>query len=198
MKIDRDLFSKLSQKYPTPIRVQKFLQSIPYNSEENGETVRSAYAALEANKIHCLEASFLAAAILEQAHYPPMVMSLESQDGLDHVLFLYKEKSGWGSVARSRDEGLEGRRPVFKSLKALAASYIDPYVDGTGRVTGYGIASFHEVQADWKFSKRNLWSVENYLIELPHKKINCSESRYQKLLKRFELGLAPLRRPHWL
>jgi hypothetical protein len=65
-------------------------------------------------------------------------------------------------------------------------------------VTGYGIASFHEVQADWKFSKRNLWSVENYLIELPHKKINCSESRYQKLLKRFELGLAPLRRPHWL
>ena len=198
MKIDRDLFSKLCQKYPTPLRVQKFLQSIPYNSEENGETVRSAYAALEANKVHCLEASFIAAAILEHAHYPPMVMSLESQDGLDHVLFLYKEKSGWGSVARSRDAGLEGRRPVFKSLKALAASYIDPYVDGTGRVTGYGIASFHEVQADWRYSKRNLWSVENYLIELPHKKINCSESRYQKLLKRFELGLTPLRRPHWL
>jgi hypothetical protein len=195
---DQDFFLKLCQKYSTPKSVQKFLQSIPYNSEEDGETVRSAYAALEANKIHCLEASFLAAAILEHAHYPPMVMSLESQDGLDHVLFLYKEKMRWGAVARSRDAGLEGRKPIFKSLKALAASYIDPYVDGTGRVTGYGVASFDDVQADWKFSKRNLWSVENYLIELPHKKINCSESRYQKLLKRFELGLTPLRRPHWL
>ena len=54
---------------------------------------------------HCMEAALSAATILEQRGYPPLVMSLESIDQLDHVIFVYRGPRGWGSVARSRDPG---------------------------------------------------------------------------------------------
>ena len=52
----------------------------------------------------------------------------------------------WGSVARSRDPGLHGRKPVFATPRALALSYVDPYVDYTGRVTGYAVVDLRD---DW-------------------------------------------------
>ena len=88
---------------------------------------------------HCLEAALSAAVILEQHGYPPLVLSFESIDRLDHVIFVYRTATGWGSVARSRDPGLHGRRPVFATPRDLALSYVDPYVDYTGRVTGYAV-----------------------------------------------------------
>ena len=56
-------------------------------------------------------------------------MGLESVDMLDHVIFVYRHRGKWGSVARSRDPGLHGRKPVFRSPRALAESYFDPYID---------------------------------------------------------------------
>ena len=73
-----------------------------------------------------MEAALSAAVILEQHGYPPLVMSLESVDQLDHVIFVYRATRGWGSVARSRDPGLHGRKPVFSRPRELALSYVDP------------------------------------------------------------------------
>jgi hypothetical protein len=39
---------------------------------------------------HCMETALVAAVILECHGYPPLVMSLESADQLDHVLFIYR------------------------------------------------------------------------------------------------------------
>ena len=39
---------------------------------------------------HCLEGALTAATILEQHGYPPLLLDLESQDKLDHVLFLLR------------------------------------------------------------------------------------------------------------
>ena len=47
---------------------------------------------------------------MEQHGRPPLVLSFESIDGLDHVIFVYSRAGRWGSVARSRDPGLHGRR----------------------------------------------------------------------------------------
>ena len=45
-----------------------------------------------------------------------------------------------GDRSRARAiPGLHGRRPVFATPRALALSYFDPYVDFTGRVTGYAV-----------------------------------------------------------
>ena len=85
--------------------------------------------------------------ILEQHGYPPLVLSFESIDELDHVLFVYRQRGRWGSVARSRDPGLHGRKPVFRTPATLALSYVDPYVDFSGRVTGYAVVDLRDARA---------------------------------------------------
>jgi hypothetical protein len=135
---------------------------------------------------HCLEAALTAATILEQHGYPPLVLSFESIDELDHVLFVYQRKGRWGSVARSRDPGLHGRKPVFSSARALALSYVDPYVDFTGRVKGYAVVDLRVLGSyDWRLSRRNVWKVERMLLDTPHSPIRTSDRRYRLLLARY-------------
>jgi hypothetical protein len=94
-------------------------------------------------------------------------------------------------VARSRDPGLHGRRPVFRSPRALAESYFDPYVDYTGRVKGYSVVDLKIMGAyDWRFSKRNVWAVENMLLKLPHRKIGRSLKRVARERKKYRDYLA--------
>jgi hypothetical protein len=191
------LFAKLARRYPTPRRVQRWLRSMPYNREIKGETLRSAAETLKAGTAHCLEATFLAAAVLERRGHPPLVLSLESQDGLDHVIYVFREKGRWGAIARSRDEGLHGRAPRFRSLRDLAFSYVDPYVDGKGRVTGFGLAHLDAAGADWRASPRFVWKVERYLIDLPHQRLPTSDLRYRKSLKRLRKNGPLTSGPGW-
>ena len=171
----------------TPRSVQRLLTGMRYNREGCGPTLRSFREVLRRGEAHCLEAALVAAVILEQHGYTPLLLSLESQDKLDHVLFVFREGGRWGSMARSRDLGLHGRRPVFRSLRHLAYSYFEPYVDTTARINGYGLASMYDLGGyDWRFSPRNVWKVERHLQELPHKPLPSSERRYRRLLARYE------------
>ena len=177
---------RLIEEHTTPARVQRMLTGMRYNWERCGATLRSFREVVRRGEAHCLEAALAAAVILEQHGYPPLLLSLESQDKLDHVVFVYRSGGRWGSVARSRDVGLHGRRPVFRSLRHLAYSYFDPYVDETARITGYGLASMYELGGyDWRFSPRNVWKVERHLQVIPHKPLPSSERRYRQLLARY-------------
>jgi hypothetical protein len=171
----------------TPEQVQRFLSAMPYNRERHGATLRSFRQTLRRDRAHCLEAAVVAATILEQHGYPPLLLSLESQDKLDHVIFVFKRSGRWGAVARSRDIGLHGRRPVFRSLRELTWSYFDPYVDSSGRITGYGLGNLYDLgDYDWRFASRNILKVENYLREIPHRKLRSSDQRYEKLFARYQ------------
>jgi len=172
----------------TPAAVQAWLNRLPYNTEQGGGTQRSFRGVVRHGMAHCMEAALSAATILEQRGYPPLVMSLESQDWLDHVIFVYRKKSGWGSVARSRDPGLHGRKPRFSSPRALARSYYDGYVDDTGRVKGFGVANLADAMGgyDWRLTTKNAWKVEQMLIDLPHRKLKSSIRRYRVLLKKYK------------
>lgn len=196
--MNKDFFKKLSSKLNTPEKVQKYLRKLNYNKEESGETLRSAYQALKAGKAHCLEAAFIAAAILEQKGYKPLVMSLESKDNLDHVIFVYQKNGLWGSVGRSRDEGLHGRKPVFKSLKQLALSYYEPYIDKTGCIVGYQIAHLDDGKADWRFSKKNVWKIEKFLIDIKHVEIKFNKAKYEKIHKKYLNGMLAPKQKSWL
>jgi hypothetical protein len=190
MKPDRSLFTtrewEIIQAHRTPRQVQRLLSSMPYNRETGGDTCFSFRRALGENRAHCLEGALIAAVILEQHGYPPLLVSIESQDKLDHVLFLYRQDGLYGSVARSRDIGLHGRKPLFRTARDLVMTYFDPYVDKTARVTGYGVASLYDLgRYDWRFSDRNVWRVERFLQELPHRAIRASDARYRKWLRRY-------------
>lgn len=171
----------------TPAQVQRYLcTALSYNYETRGETLTSFRTSLARRKAHCLEAALVAAAILEQHGYPPLLLSLESQDKLDHVVYPFRRNNLWGAIARSRDTALHGRRPVFRNLRQLVWSYFDPYVDTKARIIGYGLGDLRELGAyDWRFSGRNVWKVERYLCEIPHRALRSSERRYEQLVARF-------------
>lgn len=177
---------KLVQKLNTPAKVQRWLSLMPYNWEKDGATLRSFRELTKRNEVHCLEAAVAAAVILEQHGYAPLLLDVESQDLLDHVLFVFQDKGRWGSIARSRDIGLHGRRAVFRSLRDLVWSYFDTYVDFSGRIKGYGVANLYDLGSyDWRFSSRKMSKIENYLREMPHKPLQSSDRRYEKLLARY-------------
>ena len=178
----------LIRRLRTPQQVQRFLNRLPYNTEPppGRATLRSFRGVVRNHTAHCLEAALAAAVILEQHGYPPLVLSFESIDQLDHVLFVYQRSGRWGSVARSRDPGLHGRKPVFRTARDLALSYVDPYIDFTGRITGYAVVDLRILgDYDWRLSERNVWKVESVLLEYPHRPIRSSDERIDRLRKRY-------------
>jgi hypothetical protein len=179
---------RLIRRLRTPLDVQRFLNRLPYNTEPppGRATLRSFRGVVRDRTAHCLEAALFAAVVLEQHGYPPLVMSFESIDELDHVIFVYQRGRRWGSVARSRDPGLHGRKPVFATARALALSYVDPYVDRTGRVRGYAVVDLRAMGTyDWRLSDRNVWKVERMLLDYPHRPIHSSEQRFVRLRARY-------------
>jgi hypothetical protein len=182
--VERRLISRLT----TPRAVQRFLNRLPYNTEPppGRALLRSFRGVVRYRTAHCLEAAIAAAVILEAHGVPPIVMSLESIDGLDHVVFVYRTRRGWGSVARSRDPGLHGRRPVFRSLGDLARSYFDPFVDFSGRLMAYGAVDLRVLgRYDWRLADGNVWKVERLLFEIPHRPIRSSPARVRRLRRAY-------------
>lgn len=177
---------KIIRQHRTPYRVQRFLNELPYNHETSGQTLHTFRWVVRHRSAHCLEAALSAAVILEQHGYATLLLDFESQDDLDHVLFLYREDGRWGTVARSRDPGLHGRKPVFDTLRELVDSYAEPYVDFSGRIVGFGVCNLADLgNYDWRLSERNVWKVERFLIEMPHRRFHMPNQRYRYWQNRY-------------
>ena len=172
----------------TPAAVQAYLNELPYNQEPHGRaTLRSFRGVVRHGCAHCLEAALFAAVVLERHGFPALVLSFESIDQLDHVIYLYRRRGRWGSIARSRDPGLHGRKPLFATPRALALSYFDAYIDYTGRVKGYVVVDVaREMGAyDWRLADGNIWKVERMLLDFPHRRIASSNQRVRRLRDRY-------------
>lgn len=171
---------KIVRQHKTPYAVQQFLNALPYNAERDNETLRTFRGVVRHGSAHCLEAALAGAVILEQHGYPSLLLDLESQDSLDHVVFLYQRDGKWGTVARSRDPGLHGRKPVFGTIRELVESYAEPFVDLTGRLVGFGVYDLTVLgRYDWRLSARNVWRVQRALIEMPHRRFRMTNQRYR-------------------
>ena len=108
---------RLIARLRTPLDVQRHLNRLPYNTEPPpaGATLRSFRSVVRAGRANCLEAALFAATVLEQHGYPPLVISFESIDELDHVIFVYR-RAGAGDRSPARaipgctDAGPSSRR----------------------------------------------------------------------------------------
>jgi hypothetical protein len=179
---------RLIARLRTPSAVQAYLNALPYNQEPGGRaTLRSFRGVVRHGCAHCLEAALFAAVVLEHHGYAPLLLSFESIDQLDHVIFVYRKNGRWGSIARSRDPGLHGRRPVCADARALARSYMDPYIDFTGRVTGYIVVNIAALMGDydWRLSDGNVWKVERVLLDHRHRPLASSDARVKRLRKQY-------------
>ena len=177
---------RLVARLRTPDAVQAWLNALPYNTEAGAETLRSFRGVVRSGTAHCLEAALSAAVALEQHGYPPLVLSFESIDLLDHVIFVYRTSTGWGSVARSRDPGLHGRKPLFASPRALALSYVESYVDFTGGIKAYAVVDLRVMgEYDWRLSEKNVWKVEQMLLDWPHRRLIPSREKIAAMRLRY-------------
>lgn len=176
---------RIVERLSTPLAVQRWLRSLPYNWEP---TVRTFRGVVRERCANCLEAVLSAATILETRGHAPLVLDIESQDGLDHVLYLFRDRGRWGSIGRSRDPGLHGRKPVFRRIRDLVYSYVDPYVDGSGRIVGYAVFELDALtRADWRLAEGNVPSVERALVDSPHTPLRTSDRRYERALERYRV-----------
>ncbi len=192
----------------TPRQAQAFVDSIPYNTEVEGPSARTFRGVMRTHRAHCLEAALSVATILEPHGFPPLLLDLRSKDRLDHVLFLFEHNGRFGTVARSRDPGLHGRLPVFRTLESLVRSYVPPFIDRTGRIIGYATYDLRRLErCDWRLSERNVWAVQRALIKNRGHRIVTSDDEYQRWHRRFlrfcerHPGEKPLyypRRDRWL
>ena len=173
----------LIRRLRTPQQVQHWIHSLQYNKQE---TMRTLPDVVKSNKAHCLEAVLAACAILEHHGHPPLILDLESADLLDHTLFLFKKNGKFGSVAMSHDVGLYGRRPVFSTIQALVRSYAIPYIDAKAAITGYGVLNLRDLSnASWRFSKRNVWYVEEALRQIPHHRFSLPPATLKYWRRRY-------------
>jgi len=186
---------RLIRRLNTPLKVQAWLKSLDYHMKD---TMRTLPEIVRTRSVHCLEGALAAAAILEHhghaqhrsgatgAGYPPLLLDIDSKDKLGHVLFLYKRNGRYGTVGISRDIGLYGRKPAYKTIHSLVASYAAPYIDAEAHITRYGVFDLRTLHDDcWRDSKRQVWYVECALIAMPHKKFHSSPAFVRYWRRRF-------------
>ena len=112
----------------TPQKIQDYLESIPFNHEEDGETCRSAYEVTRHKKAHCLEGAFLACSALLLQKRKPIIISLKvNNKDFDHVITIYKENGYFGAISKTNHAVLGWRDPIYKTIRELVMSYFHEY-----------------------------------------------------------------------
>jgi hypothetical protein len=153
----------------SPAKIQAFLDATPYNtSAEN----RCPLRVIHDRQAHCLDGGLFAAAVLRRLGYPPLIIDLLPEPGMDddHILAVYNYCGCYGAVAKSNFSGLRFREPVFRSLRELVMSYFEDFfnVDGLKTLRGYTrpvhLASFDRL--DWEVSDNGANAIEKYLYKL--------------------------------
>ena len=156
----------------TPMKIQRYLDSIDYNLEKGGDTLRSPRRVIRDRTAHCAEGAFLAAAALRVNGGPPLLVDLEAERDDDHVLAVYRERGLWGSVAISKFAGLRFRSPVYRTLRELVMSYFDHYYNWAGERSlrrysrPVSLARFDRIS--WMTSDDDLWPIVDHLAAIPH------------------------------
>ena len=157
----------------TPVRIQRFLDNeIVYNTEPDGETIRSPRRVLRDRVAHCLEGALMAAAALRIAGFPPLLLDLASVRDDDHVLAVFRQHDRWGAIAKSKYTGLRFREPVYRTLRELAMSYFELYFNESGEKTlrqysrPVNLARFDPIP--WMTSEHDLWPISEHLQRIPH------------------------------
>jgi hypothetical protein len=120
----------------SPIKIQSFLDVIPYSEDE---FYRCPLRVLRERKAHCFDGGLFAAMALRRIGHPPLILELipNGRDD-DHILALFKRYDHWGAVAQSNFTGLRYREPVYRSLRELVMSYFEDYFNAAGEKTLVG------------------------------------------------------------
>jgi len=158
----------------SPAGIQRALDAMPYHLASTAWSPRRVLAERTA---HCLEGAIFAAAALRVLGFPPLLLDLEAVQDTDHVLAVWRERGGWGAIAKSNFSGLRFRAPVYRTLRELVMSYFEGYVNLRGERTlrAYSrpssLARFDRSHPGWETAGQDLWFVAEHLARVRHARL---------------------------
>lgn len=153
-----------------PWRIQRYLDSIDYDHE--GRSCRSPRRVLRERSAQCMDGALLAAAALRVQGHPPLIVDLEAERDVDHVIAVFRWRGRWGGVARSNYSGLRYREPIYRTIRELAASYFESYFNLRREKTlrrysrPVNLRRFDAI--DWMTSQQDLWDIPLHLVHIRH------------------------------
>ncbi len=116
---------RVIDRLTTPIRVQTFLDELPYSVESD---YRCPLRVLRDRVAHCFDGALFGAAAMRRLGHPPLIVNMLANDrDDDHMLALYRRDGHWGAVAKSNFAGLRFREPVYRTLHELVMSYFEQF-----------------------------------------------------------------------
>jgi len=165
------------RRLDSPHKVQAFLTALRQNFEPNGDSCRPVRVVLRERSAHCIEGAMLAAAALWVHGEPPLLLDLRAAEGqdVDHVVALYRRNGAWGTLAKANGPMLRGRDPVYRTLRELAMSYFDEYVNKRGRKTLREYSRPFDLRsldpALWVGGEQDVWDLVERLDAHPHTRV---------------------------
>ena len=156
----------------TPRGVQRALDAMPYHI---GSTAWAPRRVLSEWTAHCLEGAVFAASALRVLGFPPLLLDLEAVQDTDHVIAVFRLRGHWGAIAKSNFSGLRYREPVHRTLRVLAMSYFEGYVNlrGDRTLRAYSrpvnLARFDRAHPGWMTADEEVWFIPQHLVGIPHR-----------------------------
>lgn len=128
-------YFKRGKELATPQKIQDFLDKMPFNFEEEGETYMSPKRALRENKMHCFEGALFACSCLQKLGIKNYLLDLKVKDlkkDSDHTLCIFKINGFWGAISKTNHSVLRWRDPIYKTCRELAVTYFHEYFLDSG------------------------------------------------------------------
>jgi len=164
---------KVFRKLNTYKKIQKFLDEIPINFEEKGDTCMSPRMVLKKGKAHCIEGAIFAAAVLKFHGAKPLIVDMESNNfDDDHVIAVFEKNNNWGAISKTNHGVLRYREPIYKDIRELVMSYFHEYLDSKGRknLRAYSMPVNLSIfgSQDWITSEEDVWFIPEHLCNIKH------------------------------
>ena len=159
----------LWQSLNSPAKIQAFLDETPYSPEY---IYRSPLSVIRDHLAHCMDGSLFAAAALRRLGYPPLIVDMLPDPGVDddHILAIYKVEGYFGAVAKSNFSGLRFREPIYHTLRELILSYFEDFYNLNGiKSLRYYTRPLNLLSCDnlnWEWDDSKLKGIETRLNQL--------------------------------
>lgn len=125
---------KVMRSLNTAPKIQDFLDALPINFEDGGETYMSPRRVLCHRTAHCMEGAMLAALALRLQGHKPLVMDLKvTDDDDDHVIAVFQRKGLWGAISKTNHGTCRYRDPIYRSIRELALTFFHEYAEPKGK-----------------------------------------------------------------
>jgi hypothetical protein len=153
-----------------PWRIQQRLDAMDYDVE--GVGCRSPRRVLRERRVQCMDGALFAAAALRMQGHRPLLLDLEAEQDVDHVVAVFRLRGRWGAIGRSNYSGLRYREPLYRTLRELALSYFESYFNLRRQKTlrrysvPVDLSRFDRRQ--WMTAEDDLWDIPEHLVGVRH------------------------------